>query len=383
MTNSKTYCPYPFIGASLQADKMVLPCGQYMNMAPFKKIIPIQDARQNGHMAVMRDKMLKGEKDSGCQCHAEELSGIKSMRQQAIDKFGYNDFGPLKTIEIFFDNVCNLKCRSCASPYSHLLFEEEKELYGFSLADKKYLKNTLYNDVDIKELTEIKIYGGEPLISQDCEKFFQKLLNESTVENIEIYISTNATVKPMPSTLEAIKRCKKLHINLSVDGYGKLNSFIRHGSNWESIVENMKFFHDLYEQRAESTTIAVHSAVSIYNVNLLDQLDNFVKENFPKFGLSKQVVQFPVWLNIQHLPKDYKIKIKVNDSTIDNFLNTDAEDYLNHFINFHKKLNDLRNEVFDDLNPLLAELIRSYKTTVDSSEFFKIEILKLTDQDQS
>jgi MoaA/NifB/PqqE/SkfB family radical SAM enzyme len=374
---SKTYCPYPFIGASLQADGVVLPCGQYMNMTPFKKVISIQDTRTNGHMAVMRNTMLNGNVDSGCQCHAEEDAGIKSMRQQAIDQFGYNEFGPLKTVEIFFDNVCNLKCRSCASPYSHLLYEEEKELYGFSLADKKYLKNTLHKEIDVTALTEIKIYGGEPLISQDCEEFFKRLLQESVIENIEIFLSTNATSKPMPNTLEAFKRCKKLHINLSIDGYGKLNSFIRHGANWEAIVENMKFFQNLSNERPQHTVIAVHSAVSVYNINLLDQLDNFVAEHFPNFRHSKQVVQFPIWLNIQHLPSEYKQKIKIKDPAIETYLKIEAEDYFSHFINFHNKLNHLRNEEFENLNPLLSEYINSCNVTVDSLDFFKVHMLKL------
>ena len=33
---SKTYCPMPFIGSSLQSDGLVLPCGQYMDVAPYK-----------------------------------------------------------------------------------------------------------------------------------------------------------------------------------------------------------------------------------------------------------------------------------------------------------------------------------------------------------
>ena len=377
MTNSKTYCPYPFIGASLQADGAVLPCGQYMNMAPFKKVIPIQDARANGYLATMRDTMLKGKVDPGCQCHAEESAGIKSMRQHAIDQFGYNEFSALRTIEIFFDNVCNLKCRSCASPYSHLWYEEEKELYGMTLSDKKYVKNTLYKEIEVACLEEIKIYGGEPLINQECEEFFKKLLQEAVIENIEIYISTNATARPMPNTLEALMRCKKLHINLSIDGYGKLNDFVRHGSNWDTIVENMNFFQTLSKERNNYTLIAVHSAVSVYNVNLLNQLDEFVLEHYPTFRQSKQVVQFPVWLNIQHLPSDYKQRITVKDPAIETYLKTDAEDYFVHFVNFHKKLNDLRNEEFDNLNPLLSDYINSYNKTTDSLNFFKVEILKL------
>ena len=68
---SKTYCPYPFIGASLQSSGITLPCGQYMNIAPFNPAQSIEEARNSSHMQDMRMKMLNNEHDSGCQCPAE------------------------------------------------------------------------------------------------------------------------------------------------------------------------------------------------------------------------------------------------------------------------------------------------------------------------
>ena len=47
---SKTYCPYPFNGVSLQPNNMVLPCGQYMDSAPFQKIIPINEVRNSEYI---------------------------------------------------------------------------------------------------------------------------------------------------------------------------------------------------------------------------------------------------------------------------------------------------------------------------------------------
>ena len=124
---SNTYCPMPFIGSSLQSDGLVLPCGQYMDVAPYKGK-SITEARKE--MQCIRKTMLDGKHDSGCQCPAEEAAGLPSMRQDALQKFGVQPFGQLKTVEIFFDNVCNLKCRMCSSTHSHLWYEEEKELYG-------------------------------------------------------------------------------------------------------------------------------------------------------------------------------------------------------------------------------------------------------------
>ena len=173
---SNTYCPYPFIGASLQSDGITLPCGQYMNVAPFNQYEPVEVARNNSHMQEMRRKMLNNEHDAGCQCPAEEAVGIHSMRQSAIDQFGYQEFKKLKTVEIFFDNVCNLKCRMCGSSRSHLWYEDEKKLYGTTLSPTKYIKNNLYKTIDLESLEEVKIYGGEPLLSNEADDFFKNIL---------------------------------------------------------------------------------------------------------------------------------------------------------------------------------------------------------------
>jgi hypothetical protein len=89
-------------------------------------------------MKDMRFRMSNDQHGIGCQCPAEEEAGIVSMRQKSIEKFGIDYSDSLKIVEIFFDNVCNLKCRSCGSNNSHLWFEEEKELYGVTLSPTKY-----------------------------------------------------------------------------------------------------------------------------------------------------------------------------------------------------------------------------------------------------
>ena len=381
---SKTYCPYPFIGASLQSDGVTLPCGQYMNVAPFTAYQPIEEARNNSHMQDMRMRMLSNEHDPGCQCPAEEAAGMKSMRQHAIDQFGYRPFGKLKTVEIFFDNVCNLKCRMCGSPRSHLWYEEEKELYGTTMSPTKYVKNTLHETLDVEELEEIKVYGGEPLQTREADAFFKRVIEQGNIENLYIEMSTNGTTLPMPNVLEAFKRCKRLKLDISIDGYGKLNDYIRSGSDWDSIVENMKFFDSLIDERTEQTVIIVHSAVGLYNANLVTELDAFVEEHFPRFLKTKQMIQYPVFLNIQNASSDYKKKLEpyLDEETV-RYMYNGTNDYFAHFVNFHNGLDKIRNESLEDLNPLLSDYIEEYNKIVDSRDFFVQQIKILQGQDQS
>jgi sulfatase maturation enzyme AslB (radical SAM superfamily) len=325
----------------------------------------------------MRRKMLNGEHDSGCQCPAEEAAGIKSMRQNAIEKFGYHEFQQLKTVEIFFDNVCNLKCRMCGSSRSHLWYDEEKELYGTTLSPTKYVRNDLYKTINIKNLEEIKIYGGEPLLSKEANDFFKNILDNGNIENLEIELVTNGTTLPMPNFLEALIRCKKLSVSISVDGYASLNEFIRSGSKWSDIYNTMSFFNELIDKRKNQSLIRIHSAVGIYNANLIGELDTFVTNNFPRFFKSKQMIQFPVFLNIQNAPLEYKNLIEpLVDQETKTYMYNGNLNHFDHFINFHNGLNKIRNENLKNINPLLQEYIDNYKVKTDSKIFF-IEQIKL------
>jgi organic radical activating enzyme len=380
--NSKTYCPYPFIGASLQPDNTVLPCGQYMNMVPFLEVKPIEEVRNNKHMCNMRKKMLNNEIDNGCQCYIEEKVGLSSMRQDALKKYGYQSLGKLKVVEIFFNNICNLKCRTCASPYSHLWFDEEAELYGDTLSEKKYNQNFVYNELDLSELEMLKIYGGEPLFGNDANLFFGKIKQSNQIENLNIELSTNGTILPKENVDYAFKNCKHLSLNISIDGYGELNDFIRSNSNFKQIEENLSYYKELIKKRNnKNIVIIIHAALSVYNVNEYYKLENFIKENYPMFECNYQIVQYPVFLSIKNLPKKYKEILieKIKDKRIVEYLKEDGTDYFKHFLNFHNKLNNIRKEKFNGLNLLLENFMEEYANlpVFNSREFFLTEIKKL------
>lgn len=363
------------MSASLQADNTVLPCGQFMKSVHFQKVIPIHEVRNGEFMNDMRRKMLNGEHVDGCQCPAEEAAGIRSMRQNAIDRYGYTTETKLRKLELVFDNVCNIKCRSCGTPNSHLWHDDEKAIYGVTFIDKKYTKNTVYADIDFTDLECIEVLGGEPMLSPGTNDFFHKA--KPILPNLTIQISTNGMLLPNETMLTALLECKALELTISVDAYGKYNDYVRSGSNFEQIIESLNFYHTLFEKRTGSTKISVHTAVSIYNVNQLDILDKFVNDNYPKFTLTKQVVQFPVFLSIKNTAQDYKDLVRpfIKDPAVISYLDSSGEDVFAHFINFSNKLDSLRNEYMKDYNPLLTNYIDSYSNKVDDSSAYLLQTI--------
>ena len=359
------------MSASLQANNIVLPCGQFMKSVHFQKIIPITEVRNGKFMNDMRSKMLAGEHVDGCQCPAEEAVGIRSMRQNAFERFGYTTETKLRKLELVFDNVCNIKCRSCGTPNSHLWHDDEIAIYGISFIEKKYVKNTLYKDIDFTDLEYIEVLGGEPIISPGTGEFFKIAKEQDILKNLTIQLSTNGMEKPSGYVLTALLECKSLELTISIDGFGKYNDYIRSGSNFDQIVSNLEYYNNLIDERTGSTKIAVHTTISIYNVNQLDLLDNFIKENFTRFCKTQQVLQFPVFMSIKNTSKEYKNLVRpfIHDTSVINYLNSTGEDLFGHFINFSNQLDKLRNEHIGNNNLLLSNYIKQYPKISNSTDF--------------
>lgn len=375
---SDTYCPLPWVASNLCPDNTMMPCCQYRREIPIKTTFT--DTFNGQEYNLIRTKMLNSEKIDSCEsCYKHEASGFESMRQGSIKRWGHVTTPSLKALEIEFDNVCNLKCRGCGSGNSHSWYEDEKELYGRTLSDKKYKFTTLYEQIDLSNIEELRFYGGEPLLSQRCEDFCKRLLESGSTPNLVLF--TNGTVMPRPFTSKVFKQAKHLTIALSIDAYGKLNEYFRSGTKFDTVIANLKEYVKLAESRPpNTTTIQIHTTVNVYNVNKLEELDIFLREHFPSVTFSKECLQYPPWLSIKNLPKSYKEKIKSslqNYPEVLTFLMQPGDDLFQHFVNFHTKLDSIRNEQMEG-NDLLQAEIESYSTT-DSSEYYNIYLKDLLD----
>lgn len=108
---------------------------------------------------------------------------------------------------------------------------------------------------------------------------------------------------------------------------------------------------------------------------MMHELEQFVVENFPNLVFDMQVVQYPLFLSTKHLPIEYKEMIQktCRYPLLVNYMMQPGENFFGHFINYHNKLNELRNEDFTNLNPMLSDYIDSYKDVPsweESKQFF-------------
>lgn len=371
---SETYCPLPWIGLNVLPTS-IAPCCQWSGLGD--SLDHVHQAGQSPIFVSTRKAMLEGKKVSGCQqCYNAERVGASSRRKEAIAQYGEVKEVSTRILDISFDNVCNLKCRGCCSTSSHLWNNDEIEIYGQNFLGKKYFDHNV--DIDTSNLEVINVSGGEPFLSKKFDNFCGLLLERGHIQNTSLLLSTNTTVIPSEKIYQCLLNAKELHINFSVDGIGYINEYFRSGANFEQVEKVLEYFRNIKSLRNNKiTTTHIHTTVSVYNVNLLKDIEVYFDKNFPEYQQTHRLLYWPEQLCIKNLPLDYKEKLipiveSFGDKYIDvlNELKTDGENYFSHFINFHKKLDQLRSESLKDSNPMLLDYINNYKVIEDSKDFF-------------
>jgi MoaA/NifB/PqqE/SkfB family radical SAM enzyme len=378
MDNRKYGCNLPFHHMSMRPDGQIFPCCYFRwEEVPEDLNSSHRDPFQHPFLVELRKKMRRDEYIEGCsKCYADEAASGRSMRLDMNNPetiFGLPEYNEgrgvipkLTNIDLALSNVCNNKCRMCGPMLSTQWYADAKKM-GYEFDQKGVVaRNSIVEDYDLSDLRFIKLLGGEPLMEQ--EKFI-KVLKKCNLSKLTILLVSNATLQPNKELTELLKKCKKVSITLSVDSYGKINDFLRKGSNWETVEENIKWYNNTFN--GYPVIISLHSVASLYNVNLIHELIDYCIER--NMYHNYVVVDGPNWMGPRNLPEEIKPKIlKYLETSINRYNEQHKKIFklLKHevsqpgdfgmFIRNDIRLNKIRSESWEHLNPWLWNEIQPY-----------------------
>jgi MoaA/NifB/PqqE/SkfB family radical SAM enzyme len=315
-------------------------------------------------MKQMREDLRQDKPVAGCRkCYkSEELTG-RSMRTDYIkeSRLGFSDIAPeepvLTYIDLALSNVCNNRCRMCGYELSTNWYSDAKKL-GAIIPKGLIEHRNNFDDIDFSKLTYVKMIGGEPLMEQD--KFIE-ILKRCKLDTMNILITTNSTVRPNEELLSLLKQCRVARWNLSVDAFGTLNDFLRKGSKWEEVKENIDWYMNAFPNM-----VNVNGVVSIYNVNNFYELEDYVKFHYPKSKVDLNLIDGVDYMFPKHLPDSAKQVIIKKLSTKKHTIVPRVIDALrqegnfNYFLENDNQMNYLRNETWYEHNDELYQLVKDY-----------------------
>lgn len=268
MTQSKTFCIAPFVGLQVNANGTLLPCCEFDHQASEFGEIPTfrdYDRWQSVDMSRLRQDLIDGVKSPGChKCWAredidshKEVKVVDSQRmnlngifQDYINnhEFDASQIESPRSVTVMFGNFCNLRCIQCGAFCSSSHQTEQlvnktkfKNLDVYSVdesTEKKWWKTTDFSQLLIKinkNIDHVFLHGGEPLITPEAVAFLKSIPNP---ENVMMTLTTNATVLT-DDVYELLGKFKELSVMVSLEGIGAHNDYLRYGSDWPTIRDNI------------------------------------------------------------------------------------------------------------------------------------------------
>lgn len=299
------------------------------------------------HKKAMRKMMKEGKRPPECEyCWKMEDMGKDAVSDRTFKSIIYTDEElqkafdmdsdenvNLKTLEIAFDRTCNLACSYCNASFSTTWAKDIKTngKYNNLVSDgaaafqqdgdwTQPYKNDEDNpyiqafwkwwDRDLSEsLEELRITGGEPLMSPNTWKLFDWF--EAQHSNMRFAINSNlmSPDKIIDKLIEKTKHIPKFELYTSCEAIGKQAEFIRDGLVYDTWKKNVT------RMLTESNNNGIHIMMTINSLCLfsitefLDEVYELKKlTSSKKPTVSLNLLRFPSFQSPLALPnhiKDY------------------------------------------------------------------------------
>ena len=305
-----------------------------------------------------RQQMLAGKKPDGCSyCwNIENTGGTSDRVYRSGEPWALQDFESIvgkpidsewtpRYVEVNFNHACNFKCSFC-SPQFSTTWAQEIERYGqyptspahnapeHFQGQRKPIPNrdvnpyreafwrwwpTLY-----KNLKHFRMTGGEPMMDPNTYKVFDYVI-DNPKKDLHLNVTSNMCPpdkKIKNKYFDMVKRiCMEQHVEhfmqfVSVDAYGKKAEYIRHGLDFNYMMDNVHEFLERIPARNSITFIITYNNLSVTS---LGDLLRDIKQLRQKFSKTYQRIWFdipllrqPAWQQITLLPESYQAIHKAN-----------------------------------------------------------------------
>lgn len=291
-------CTAPFTAALIDTDKRVRPCCTLNGSGPGDGPIYFGSIREQRLSRIQQTpgwkQLRQDHRDhrwhDGCiGCREREQQASWSLRQlflpgsQSLSGQDGTFFSPrwnkgLTYLEMNSSNLCNLACLHCSGIFSTKWRRYEKQMvqdgvrfknlavHESSLPDKD-LVATAMEDLDLSQLEFLNLKGGEPFLNDDILYLLETLVAQGRLQQVKVIASTNGSIIDT-HLRDLLAQAREVVLNLSVDGMGALQEYIRFGNHG---IKEVEAFIDFYST-APSVSFGISTSVMVLNILHLEDI---------------------------------------------------------------------------------------------------------------
>lgn len=334
-----TMCSVPFRTYELGAGGKHRFCCKWMEELPGLTVenSTIQDAWNSDTMTEIRQQMLSDKPVSGCYlCYQEEASSSASLRQQ--ESLGWLDYQPDRFVNVVTEfvntgrvqqpekmdlrlsSICNSQCRMCTPNVSTQLARETEKIIATDKSfadlvieyDQSYTREIDYGmhpgfledlQKNLHGVRKLFFLGGETSIIRSLPEILQYCVDANIASGIDIQFSMNLT-NAAPRAIALLENFNNVQINLSIDGVGDLNEYIRYPTRWSAVEKNL----DILLKLPEPFWFVAAPTPSVYNILYWDRFMEWWKDinQTRNIYMSANHLETPEYLKISNLPDSVK-----------------------------------------------------------------------------
>ena len=331
---SKTICPAPFVHQSTKTDGSIKLCCRSLPRIGSTDNTTLTEAWNCDTIKQVRLDMVNGIRNKHCEvCYKDEDAGVDSLRQKYLNKrskkmldeyeHAVSIMAPdgslstgVKWLELKLSNLCNFACRMCSVHDSTSWFKEwdkisdlqpldwQEHIVNLGLTKKPYLgyEDAFIEGLDLTEVLELNFAGGEPLFDEKHYKVLDKVIDRA--DEIFLSYATNLSMLKFKkyNVLDCWSKFKAVKLAVSLDGNKEQNDYIRCGSKWQQIQDNIL-------QLKKYPNIRIVAKITVQNTNVYYIPEAL--EWFDSMGIETEItfVRYPEHLSASVLPTDLKNKV--------------------------------------------------------------------------
>lgn len=351
-----------------------------------------------------RKEMLEGKRPAECSYCWTAEDAVKGKdifsdrvyqtaryTQQEIDRIKYMPWDmnvDPKTVEICFDNLCNLACSYCNAEFSStwskdikgngpyvnlktnggLTYSNDGSIampFGPKNEGNIYIKKFFEWFEEIKHgLQEMRVSGGEPARSPH----FWEFLNMCNDLNFDFAINSNLIMpkNKLDQLINSASKFKNMDIYTSAECLGRHQEFVRDGFEWNKWKDNLftAFNSNAFRSLHIMMTISVLSVFGV--ADFLQTIVGWRKELDAKhaFFMSVNILRFPSFQSVNILPRELKVQLA---EEIQSVLDESTDWMQDHEINSYQRLIEYLYKVetsYEDQDKLEVKL-NDFKNFLD------------------
>lgn len=172
--------------------------------------------------------------------------------------------------------LCNLACRSCGPNHSSSWVKEHNHVHGIvDIRSVDYDAARRPMDLSaqsFRDLKSLELLGGEPLYNPESYEIMRRAIEETDNQCV-INITSNGTIFPDLDKYPWFRDNPMIVLTFSIDAIGPAAEFIRTGTNWSRVENNIRRYQDM------GVGVGYHVTHSVLNLFELDNIEDWRQLN--------------------------------------------------------------------------------------------------------